>query len=67
MLFVTSILHSVHPPIPPSVHRSPASLTTLTVHTKGVHNSTKIRKSVVVIVMTIVIDLIIDYSQLRYI
>lgn len=25
------------PSIPPSVHRSPASLTTLTVHTKGVH------------------------------
>lgn len=62
MLRDTSALPSVRP----SVHGSPASLTTLTVHTKGVHNSTKEYESVVVvvIVMTIVIDIIIDYSQL---
>lgn len=52
------------PSIPPSVHGSPASLTTLTVHTKGVRNSTEIQKSVVIVVMTIVNDIIIDYSQL---
>lgn len=35
----------LHPSIPPSVHRSPASSTSLTVYTKGVHNSTKTRES----------------------
>lgn len=50
------------PSTPPSVCRSPVSLTTLIVHTKGDHNLTKRRKSVVVIIMSLVIDIIIDYS-----
>lgn len=57
--FMSSIFDSVHPP---SVHRPPASLTTSTVHTKGV--STKKQTSVVVIVMTIVIDVSNYSSQL---